>query len=273
MKPRAVYKHKRPFKLRQIPAPSRNLTTGSPNQCRAARPNREIDRNSRLIRVLPQRQGRASDRAGIPRCGFLVRQIPNSFFDNLAVGHSGPRFAPAGQGVLRAADGARPRFRRHGGRRRRTPPAASSVSSRGSKTKDGVGPSSGDTLRSFAFEYRRWDLNPHPLYGDRILTPARLPRWHIQYQVDRSPRSFPTWIYRRQVTLVSISAHHCHPPHRCNRCTSPARWFRQETHSRYRLHVRALLDSHRVHAQQNLEKEFNSNLDRLIRSDLVHQTA
>ena len=24
-------------------------------------------------------------------------------------------------------------------------------------------------------QYRRWDLNPHPLYGDRILSPARLP--------------------------------------------------------------------------------------------------
>ncbi len=36
-------------------------------------------------------------------------QIPNSFFDNLAVGYSGPLSGPAGRSVLCAADDARPR--------------------------------------------------------------------------------------------------------------------------------------------------------------------
>jgi len=55
------------------------------------------------------------------RLSDAPRQIPNSFFDNLAVGYSGPRLARAGRTVLRAPDDAGPRAPRRGVRRRRTP--------------------------------------------------------------------------------------------------------------------------------------------------------
>jgi hypothetical protein len=80
-----------------------------------------------------RRGGMCCTRRGTPapqRCARLSRsannvttnESQNSLFDNLAVGYSGPRCAPAGRTVLCAADDARPRVPRRGVRRCRAPP-------------------------------------------------------------------------------------------------------------------------------------------------------
>jgi len=50
---------------------------------------------------------------------------------------------------------------------------------------------------------------------------------------------------------------------------SPGTWVSESLLRR----VQALLDLQTVNAQKNLAKEFKSRLDKMIRSDFVHQTA
>ena len=54
-----------------------------------------------------------------------------------------------------------------------------------------------------SLKYRRWDLNPHPLYEDRILSPARLPSPSHWKQVavvlkvcESKARTSPPWSFR-----------------------------------------------------------------------------
>jgi len=68
------------------------------------------------------------------------------------------------------------------------------------------------------------------------------------------------------------------PPCCCNRCASRAHG--NEPHIRNHLHIspllrrgQALLNLQTVNAQENLARKFNSNLDRMMRSDFGHQTA
>ena len=99
-----------------------------------------------------------------PRCSFLILQIPNSFFDNLAVGYSGPRSAPrAGVHCVRRTTLAR------------AFPDASSVAAglrlfgwaslrfrrKGPGRQEGVG-------------RRRWQRRPFPRVSPRFLTPLFL---------------------------------------------------------------------------------------------------
>ena len=46
-------------------------------------------------------------------------------------------------------------------------------------------------LRRNSWDYRRWDLNPHPYYPDRILSPARLPFRHFGSQSRVQHRQEP----------------------------------------------------------------------------------
>jgi len=92
--------------------------------------------------------------------------------------------------------------------------------------------------------------------------------WEIERQINR-------WPNLTRLAIIPDGS-----TRRYNRCTSSARWFRQETYIRYCLHilpllrrVQALLHLQRVNAQKNLEQDFKSNLHMVIRSDSVNQTA
>jgi hypothetical protein len=95
------------------------------------------------------------------------------------------------------------------------------------------------------------------------LIASRLPshvRVSVAGQTDRLP-----------VSIQDGSAH------RCNRCTSPARWIRHGTHIRYRVHnlpllrrAQALSNLQTVNAQKNLAKKSKSHLNKTIRSEIGH---
>jgi hypothetical protein len=80
--------------------------------------------------------------------------------------------------------------------------------------------------------------------------------------------------------LAGDADHRRWPPHHCSRYMTLSHWIRREARIQYRRHAllrlrpaRPLLHRKTVNAQKNFEKEFNCNLDRMIRSNWTFKTA